>query len=207
MCSIFVRGNEVFLNRDEARSRDKEQAPGFHWGKEIFGPRDTTSGGTWFAVNNRGEWAAILNNYQDPYIGSKSRGEIVLRLLEGEPLAEIAKDDYSSFFVYHNGKLLSSNLEVVKMLKKSNVQYYTSSSFKLAEAVQHRDKQVEAWTEGFPEFYRTPGTSPYLDVLIEREQSRSTSVIHFDGDKLAYFPVLKGRALGEVNLFQLSRLF
>lgn len=93
MCTVTLHRTDaslrVTMNRDEARSRGPEIPPRFHEeasGTVWIAPRDSDHGGTWFAVNNYGLVAALLNRYQDDDPATRSeeplsRGDIIPMLM------------------------------------------------------------------------------------------------------------------------------
>ncbi len=94
----------VAANRDEFHERAADPA---HWwaGESVLAGRDREAGGTWFAVDRRGRFAAVTN-YRDPSLGSagpRSRGELPLALLRYDDLATgidalaVAAAGYSGF--------------------------------------------------------------------------------------------------------------
>jgi hypothetical protein len=81
----------VTMNRDEQRQRGPEEPPSFWPHSRLMAPRDSTSGGSWIAVNRAGMVAAILNGYretdsaataaQPPGGARPSRGRIIPQAL------------------------------------------------------------------------------------------------------------------------------
>ena len=104
-------GYELFMNRDELRSRGPAQEPRVdsYEGISFLAPRDSDGGGSWIAVNASGLGLTLLNRYVDsstvpPPASWRSRGLLVTDLatathpdevrhrLEREPL-----DSYRAF--------------------------------------------------------------------------------------------------------------
>ena len=85
-------------NRDEKFSR-KSKFPGKHWKNQsyIFGGYDQEAGGTWCAINNEGVIGCIHNRNFDQKIfkSTKSRGEIILKILEGKNSFEFFSHSFS----------------------------------------------------------------------------------------------------------------
>ncbi len=91
MCTVLVllRPDDrwplvVGANRDERLDRPF-QPPERHWPAQpgVVGGRDVTGGGSWFALNDDGVVATIVNGMDrlGPLAGKASRGELVLRAL------------------------------------------------------------------------------------------------------------------------------
>lgn len=91
MCTVLLlsRPGErwpllVGANRDERIDRPF-QSPDRHWPDQpdVVGGRDVTAGGSWFALNDDGVVATIVNgmNRLGPVAGMASRGALVLRAL------------------------------------------------------------------------------------------------------------------------------
>lgn len=76
-------GYELFMNRDELRSRGPAQGPRLHErdGASFLAPRDSDGGGTWIAVNSSGLGLTLLNRYVErdaaPSSHWRSRGLLV----------------------------------------------------------------------------------------------------------------------------------
>jgi hypothetical protein len=100
VCTLTVvpqpRGRyRVAFNRDEARDRPPALPPQ----RRRFGDRnailpvDPVSGGTWLAVNDAGLLFALTNRNPPSSVPSpdRSRGEIILSLLDGGTGAEVAR--------------------------------------------------------------------------------------------------------------------
>jgi uncharacterized protein with NRDE domain len=94
----------VAANRDERLSR-KWEAPDRHWREfpDIIGGWDVVGDGSWFAVNESGLVASVLNRKGTlgPQLGKRSRGELVIEVLthadvsiSAEALAQINLDAY-----------------------------------------------------------------------------------------------------------------
>ncbi|HAV13394.1 MAG TPA: hypothetical protein DCX06_07900 [Opitutae bacterium] len=84
----------ILFNRDEKRTRSHGEAPRLVKGASgghILMPRDPDAGGTWTGVNESGLMVAVLNNYpffQDRLAGQRSRGQLVIDLLDQAHSAE-----------------------------------------------------------------------------------------------------------------------
>lgn len=91
-------------NRDEFHARPTQDA---HWWPDrpdVVGGRDLQAGGSWFAIDRRGRFAAVTNfrDAEPPSRNRRSRGELVTAFLDGEraPLeyaASIDGDRYGGF--------------------------------------------------------------------------------------------------------------
>ncbi len=97
----------IGANRDERASRAFEP-PDRHWPgfPDIIGGWDATGQGSWFAVNDAGVVACVLNreNTLGPHAKMRSRGELALEALShadasaaAESLAMINTDAYAPF--------------------------------------------------------------------------------------------------------------
>ena len=92
-------------NRDEFYDRPSLPLAAWEDAPDIYGGRDLQAGGTWLAAGPHGRYAALTNirdPRQPPY--GRSRGELPLQFLQGEPepeafLTELAgrAGDYSAF--------------------------------------------------------------------------------------------------------------
>jgi transport and Golgi organization protein 2 len=89
-------GFELFSNRDERRTRLREEAPREYEqrGTRFLAPRDGEAGGTWITVNEYGVVLCLLNNYQASSAltadAARSRGLLVLDLADCESLDELS---------------------------------------------------------------------------------------------------------------------
>lgn len=76
----------VAANRDEFLNRPTAPLARWHTdaGKEVISGRDLRAGGTWLGLNPGGRMA-MLTNVREPHpvAGERSRGELVMRWLEG----------------------------------------------------------------------------------------------------------------------------
>jgi hypothetical protein len=97
----------VAANRDERATRPFE-APDYHWPDypDVVGGWDQIGGGTWFAVNGNGVFAAVLNRHHSlgPHPQKRSRGELPLEALghadasaAAESMAQIDPNAYAPF--------------------------------------------------------------------------------------------------------------
>ena len=114
MCTVIVlrrKGHDwpvmIAANRDEMSDRPW-RPPGRHWPDraEVVGGLDELSGGSWLGVNREGVVAAVLNRHGTlgPAAGKRSRGELVLEVLDhadaasaAEALADLNPAAYRSF--------------------------------------------------------------------------------------------------------------
>lgn len=78
-------------NRDEFHTRPTQALGRWDDHPHILAGRDLRSGGTWLGVSERGRFASVTNvsAQGDPSRCDLSRGQLVLRYLDGEPLDEI----------------------------------------------------------------------------------------------------------------------
>ncbi|HEX3468116.1 MAG TPA: NRDE family protein [Candidatus Elarobacter sp.] len=100
MCTVLLLSRPgdrwpllVGANRDERLDRPF-QSPDRHWPEQpdVVGGRDVTAGGSWFALNDAGVVATIVNgmNRLGPLPGTSSRGALVLRALRERDAASAA---------------------------------------------------------------------------------------------------------------------
>lgn len=85
-------GFELFMNRDEKRSRAPAEppSPAEENGVAYLAPRDADAGGTWVAVNELGLALCLVNRYPDPQgAGFTSRGLLVRELAGAHAAAEV----------------------------------------------------------------------------------------------------------------------
>lgn len=77
----------IAANRDEFLNRPTAPLARWHTeaGKEVISGRDLRAGGTWLGLSPGGR-VAMLTNVREPHpvAGERSRGELVMRWLEGE---------------------------------------------------------------------------------------------------------------------------
>ena len=97
----------IGANRDENLSRAFE-SPDYHWPDypDVIGGWDSLAHGSWFAINQNGVMAAVLNreNALGPHKNKRSRGELTLEALTyadasaaAESLAMINPNAYAPF--------------------------------------------------------------------------------------------------------------
>jgi len=86
-------GYEVFFNRDELRTRKPANPPAtiVRAGVRILAPIDGDAGGTWLGANEHGVTVGLANGGPSPGGVFRSRGLLVLDLLEGRDLAEVRR--------------------------------------------------------------------------------------------------------------------
>jgi|ETNmetMinimDraft_22_1059887.scaffolds.fasta_scaffold00021_19 hypothetical protein len=122
--SLREQGHRLYFNRDESRSRPRASAPRMlEWnGVDIVAPIDPQGGGSWIALNGKGEVAFLLNNYaaMKDSEGSRdycSRGEIPLKLAacgdERERLDAIRESGSDRYRPFHIGVLIPGEKAVL----------------------------------------------------------------------------------------------
>ena len=109
-------------NRDERLNR-ASTFPGRHWKNQpdIIGGLDKLAGGTWCAVNESGLVACIHNRTLGvKSFSNKSRGEIIIKILQGKNINE-AKEILESLnlSVYSGFNLIFGNNQNIYWLKHS----------------------------------------------------------------------------------------
>ena len=111
MCSVIILRRPdhdwpviIAANRDEMADRPW-RLPGRHWGDrpDVVAGMDELSGGSWLGINDNGVIAGVLNRPHSlgPQAGKRTRGELVLEMLDhadaAEAAAAIADLDGSSY--------------------------------------------------------------------------------------------------------------
>jgi len=93
----------ITSNRDEHISRPVAFAPGFEIvnGCQLLFPKDPQAGGTWFAINQFGHVAVLLNGAFEKHVRtppySRSRGLVLLEILSHEnPLDKFESRDLNT---------------------------------------------------------------------------------------------------------------
>lgn len=204
MCTLTIRRHKdnilVTMNRDEQRSREAERAP-YQWDKtDIFAPQDTRAGGTWAAINKRGQIACLLNGYRagDGKSPSKTRGEIIPIILSNDNPFQAAKSmdvkEYASFHLVlieaHQTSLHSwdGKTYINDILSEQEWHFLTSSSWKQDEVKASRYDAFEEWRmsgakfEGaLPDIHgQSIAARPAHSVLMGREDACTKSITQFE---------------------------
>jgi hypothetical protein len=206
MCTVtWTRERQtlhVFFNRDELLGRAAGVAPRIEKTGEVsyVSPRDPDGQGTWFAVNDRGIAACVLNAPGDGNGARRSRGEIPLAAMAHisarAAAAEVAAMPMNGFrpfrllvigpedeaAVEYDGTRAIANYAVPGCMM-------TSSSLDDAEARRRRSAEFdrrfcgrEAVTVGgLREFHGShEGGRSAFSVCMHREDARTLSQIHVE---------------------------
>lgn len=165
MCTVsFIkRGDTYFItsNRDEHISRRNAFEPKEELinGKRVVFPKDPRAGGTWFAVNEDGVVAVLLNGANEPHIPTggyaRSRGLIVLEVVgqdnpEGH-LSEIDLDNIEPFtlLVFQENRLSElrwdGHKRAISELKSDHERIWSSVTLYDKEAIEERELLFKAF--------------------------------------------------------------
>lgn len=147
MCTLFLFVNQIenypivlISNRDEYRFRKSSMIEGWNnsyssFGNDIFGPRDESQKGTWFACQNKlnSKWG-IITNIRDMKSYNKdlrSRGEIIPNFLNSSDNCVNFLDKLKNISASYNFfNLLISDSQTV---------YYYNSKNKTSQLLFHCD--------------------------------------------------------------------
>lgn len=218
ICLDFARKNTlVTMNRDEAREREQENEPGFHWNNDTYAPQDPVGGGTWIAANSDGYYAALLNAYGESNYKPKnpqSRGQIIPYLLNStDPLSFIDTMDLSPYpgfklvvgYRLQQPQLLSWDGQ--KIIRKkfhgfhdSHLFFQTSSSIEQDNIINLRVNRFNHWaksgqvltSDNIPDFHVDTQPDSSSAILMSRPQSVTKSVTSIsigDDITMSYFAV------------------
>jgi hypothetical protein len=168
------------MNRDERYERAPEEPPrripGDPGRPAWLAPFDSTSGGTWIGVNERGVASCVLNGYEPSDEGLRgdpavpSRGSIIPRILEGQdgvgPARLPAVLDFSAYPSFTLLVTSKDGGEIVRWrrgvgITRENVPpgltFLTSSSWNEPDVSVRRMRAFDAWrAAGEPEAYGLP---------------------------------------------------
>lgn len=200
MCSItiFEQDEKIYItmNRDEAITRDIELPPRRY--NDLIYPKDLQGNGTWMCMSEKGEVACIMNRYDMlGFESEKSRGEIPIKVIQGEDIKKMDLKEYSPFtLVVIKDKIYQYDYDGTD-LKESEYDlnekmFFTSSSYKLKEVVLFRQERFQKWLEAKP--YRGSIPKIHLDqpagkeeysILMKRNESVTKSITQAVIDKEA----------------------
>ncbi|MEA1786745.1 NRDE family protein [Arenibacter sp. GZD96] len=159
MCTVsFVAsGNRYYLtsNRDEHRARPAALVPKEEWinNCKVVYPKDPKAGGTWFAVNENGDVAVLLNGAFQKHIVKgnyeKSRGLVLLDIISSpQPLSKLHEIDVSciepfTVILFGGGELVEFRWDGIqkhfKSLPLSKNHIWSSATLYSSEAMAHRE--------------------------------------------------------------------
>lgn len=217
MCTVTVYQDEatllVTMNRDEARSRGPEIPPRMHreaCSTTWVAPHDSDRGGSWFAVNNRGVIACLLNRYQGdntptpPSETFESRGAIIPALMTGAGPAEGLAGINRSLSAYPPFTLVVASPGICFRADWNGAgaleqrpfggpwDLVSSSFFEPDSVLPWRQEAFEAWVgEGAPferdipaiHLYRPPGRGD-MAPLMTRDVSSTRSITQARVDRV-----------------------
>jgi uncharacterized protein with NRDE domain len=147
MCTVsFVNSNGKYIitsNRDEKVLRSNALAPKNYLinNKKILFPKDAQAGGTWYAANDKGDIAVLLNGAKEKHnlkpSYRKSRGLIVLDLISATSivaawqLIDLEGIEPFTLVVFESKKLYQlqwNELEKEKLTLDTSISHIWSSS-------------------------------------------------------------------------------
>ena len=179
MCTVsFIpQGDKVFItsNRDEHISRKTKLKPQEDTinGLKVFYPKDKTAGGTWYAANENGVVAVLLNgafnNHQRTPPYRKSRGLIVLEIVSSKNtvdyLEKISLEAIEPFTLILYTKLglwefrWDGKRKHLKELNRTQSYIWSSWTLYNKEAQEQRNTYFETFIKGNEYF----GSNEILD--------------------------------------------
>lgn len=153
----------VLFNRDEKRTRSKGLPPRLvesaQQQTKILMPLDPDAGGSWIGVNEHGLIVALLNNYphyQEPSEGQRSRGLLVLDLLDISKtatecmatLSAVNVQRYRGFLLFAMDRTnqplarewAGEQLQELPLLEQGGLSVLTTSSVRREDCEQYRWK-------------------------------------------------------------------
>lgn len=206
MCTVtyIPSGNDIFLtaNRDEQRDRPSAHLPEIYRmnGMGILFPKDALAGGTWFAINEKGNSMVFLNGALKnhtrlpPY--RKSRGLILLDLVATDsPVTAFGRADLSRIepfttIITENGSLWvcawNGSFKTADQQKAGLPHIWSSVTLYNRAAIDKRKQWFADWLSANPEpssedilrFHRNAGDgNPQNDLLMNRDNKLFTHSI------------------------------
>jgi len=237
MCTVTLRCGAgsllLTMNRDERYERGPEEPPRRIPGEperpSWLAPFDSTSGGTWIGVNDRGVASCVLNGYEpadaglfgDPAV--PSRGAIIPRILEGQDGVGPARlPDALDFSAYASFTLLvvsKDGGEIVRWRRGDGLgrervgpgwTFLTSSSWNEPEVAVWRRGAFDSWlaagepaVNGLPTLHVAvrPGDEASAPFMTrELSGTRSITQVRVDGSRsLASLAWWPRRAAGPID--------
>lgn len=199
--SLREQGYRLYFNRDESRSRRRASAPHvLEWnGVDIIAPIDPEGGGSWIALNGKGEVAFLLNNYAATKVGKGSsdycsRGEIPLKLAacrdESERLDAIRESGSDRYRPFHVGVLSPSEKAIVyswdgfQLEKRTpDLPFLSTSSYRSEEVQSYRRTRFQElfpysmanrlWEEGLKYHCDRAHEDPAFNPAMTREDAET----------------------------------
>ncbi|MEM9648433.1 MAG: NRDE family protein [Bacteroidota bacterium] len=223
MCTVsFIRREEgcfITSNRDEHISRPVAHRPEEKTlaGIKVLFPKDPQAGGTWFALNEFGTVAVLLNgafvNHERQLPYAKSRGLILLDVISsrqpGKMLQEMNLDQIEPFtlVLFENGKLLEfrwdGEAKHVKPLNPKQDYIWSSVTLYDTEAIDQRNTLFNKFIESTHEIsaqrivdFHSNNHSDYENgFIIDRATGLKTFsvtqvVLNSDNNEMHHFDLL-----------------
>lgn len=170
MCTVTYipvrHGFYLTSNRDEKQTRLRAEEPHIYTGRtgNLLFPKDSSAGGTWFAVHEKGFAAVLLNGAIQKHIAKppyrRSRGLILLDLLDQpDPLQafhSIDMDNIEPFTVVlvKDGQLQlcrwDGNTRYHRLLDAALPHIWSSVTLYSPEIIRKRELWFKDWLEGYP---------------------------------------------------------
>ena len=212
MCTVTVKlakdGYLVTMNRDESTEREKEIPPVNK--KNISYPVDGKFGGTWFALDKENQKTFCLMNRYDKIDSKnlyKTRGEIPIKLAQGDKIENLALNEYKPFTLIEisKSKIVEHNFDGTEIKSKNHVKdgwhFFSSSSWKSDEVIKWRRDKFYKW-QNSPRFVKNIPSYNLLQEkdfedfspLVKRDKTITTSITqskcNFIDNKsqISYFP-------------------
>ncbi|SHG85956.1 NRDE family protein [Flagellimonas flava] len=227
MCTVsFIRRDEgcfITSNRDEHISRPLAHRPEEETlgGIKVLFPKDPRAGGTWFALNELGAVAVLLNgafvNHKRQLPYAKSRGLILLEVISsrqpGKMLQEMNLEQIEPFtlVLFEDEKLLEfrwdGEVKHVKPLNSEQDYIWSSVTLYDADAIHQRNTLFNRFIEGTREIsaqkivdFHSNNHSDYENgFIIDRTTGLKTFsvtqvVLNSDNNKMRHFDLLNDQA-------------
>ena len=179
MCTVSfipVQG-KVFIthNRDEKIARPKALYPNEYNinGHKLLFPRDTAAGGSWFAMNQNGAAAVLLNGGYTKHVTNppyrKSRGLVFLDIIAAENILSAYQEaDFSNIepftvILWYEENLFEcrwdGSRKYIKELEITSTHIWSSVTLYDPEVISRRQHWFEKWLVQNP--------APALDDIIQ----------------------------------------
>jgi transport and Golgi organization protein 2 len=203
MCTVsFVNSSDTFIitsNRDEKIARPKAIEPKKYLinHKNVFFPKDSKAGGTWYAIDENANVIVLLNGAKEKHIPKdsyrKSRGLVVLDLIGSDSILKtwsiIDLDIIEPFtlVVFENQKLFQLDWDGsdkgMLQLDETQNHIWSSSTLYSKEVREHRSswfysflssKQIVSESEMLNFHQYTEEDNPENGLIINRNEILKT---------------------------------
>ena len=198
MCTLTYHpsgaGYTIWFNRDEQKTRPAAIAPKpiTQDGLTAIYPCDPVAGGTWIATNQSGITVALLNDYQSPHRGRKSRGLLVKRLAHAATCdaveSALATDDLMSYagfklalFAPNESPKIGVFVDSVWTLAPITVWPVTSSSYS-EDVIRQRHQIFAAKSWELEAFHRAHEPSGPGSICVHRDEVQTVSLTRITVD-------------------------